>query len=171
VPRFLVSSVLLSSIAMSSCQRGLVIREEYVRGEEGMTIPGPFSTARMRIHPLTHAERVEGTLRLVLHMELNDGWGDTIKALGTVKATIEPVGSGAGRAVTWDVDIRDSATNVSYFDSVTRTYRFVLTGVPAWFEQEGRGTLRVQFRTARADGTVNAISDRFEVEIAQSDQS
>lgn len=155
---------------MSSCQRGLVIREEFVRGEDGMTIPGPFSTARMRVHPLTHTERVEGATRLVLHMELNDGWGDTIKALGTVKATIEPVGTTDGRSVTWDVDIRDSTTNVSFFDSVTRTYRFVFSGVPAWFEHDGSGVLRVQFRTARSDGTVNAITDSFEVEATPADE-
>jgi len=166
-----VIPVLISCLAMSSCQRGLVIREEYVRGDEGMTIPGPFSTARMRVHPLTHTERVEGETRLVLHMELNDGWGDTIKALGTVRATMEPVGGQGGRGVTWDVDIRDSKTNVSYFDSVTRTYRFVFSGVPGWFETEGRGMVRLQFRTARADGSVNAISDSFEVEVGMSEQN
>jgi len=119
----------------------------------------------MRVHPLTHVEKVGDRERVVLHVEIRDGWGDTIKGVGRVTVRLRKSGSvtiGQG-GVKWDIDLRDLATNVSYFDSVTRTYRFVITGLPGWFVDEGRGRLRVSFHTARADGTIKVLQDDFEI--------
>ncbi len=154
-----------SSLLPAGCQRGVVIREEVVRADEGMYLPGPFAPAMMRVHPLTHSEIYDGQTRVVLHVEIRDGWGDTIKGVGRVSVRLRRSGASTigETGVNWDIDLRDLATNVSYFDSVTRTYRFVITGLPDWFEVEGRGKMRVLFRTARADGTIESLQDDFEI--------
>ncbi len=36
--------------------------------------------------------------------------------------------------------------------------------MPDWFAIEGRGKLRVQFRTARGDGSIEVFQDEFEIE-------
>ncbi len=150
----------------SGCGREVrVIREEVESAEEGMVRPGPFSPTEMRIHPLTHFEMVGDQERIVLHMEIRDGWGDTIKGVGDVQVNLRQSGSTAlgENGARWDIDLRDLATNVSYFDSVTRTYRFVLSGLPGWFAVDGRGRVRVNFRTGRADGTIKVLQDEFEI--------
>ena len=160
-----LAAIALAIIPMTGCQRGVVIREEVVRAEEGMVRPGPFAPAMMRVHPLTHTEVFDGQTRVVLHVELRDGWGDTIKGVGRVSVRLRRSGASTigETGVNWDMDLRDLATNVSYFDSVTRTYRFVITGLPDWFAVEGRGKMRVLFRTARADGTIESFQDDFEI--------
>ena len=152
-------------VVVAGCQRGVVIREEVVEADEGMVVPGPFAPTEMRIHPLTHAEAVGVNGQIVLHVEVRDGWGDTIKGIGDVQVRLRRSGATTlGESGTkWDIDLRDFSTNVSYFDSVTRTYRFVLTGLPDWFTLEGRGRLRVLFRTARADGSIEVFQDDFEI--------
>ncbi|MFK7760044.1 MAG: hypothetical protein AB8C13_08860 [Phycisphaerales bacterium] len=157
-----VGALVASSLG---CQRGVSIREEVSVGEDGMWIPGPFAPAEMRIHPLSHFEQVGDDSRIVLHMEVRDGWGDTIKGVGrvTVRLRRSDALTMGTSGVRWDIDLRNLATNVSYFDSVTRTYKFVLSGLPEWFESEGRGRVRVQFQTARTDGSIKAIQDDFEI--------
>jgi hypothetical protein len=152
-------------VVIVGCQRGVVIREEVIEADEGMVVPGPFAPTVMRIHPLTHTETVEESERIVLHVEIRDGWGDTIKGIGDVQVHLRRSGSSTiGETGTkWDIDLRDFSTNVSYFDSVTRTYRFVLSGMPDWFAHEGRGRIRVLFRTARADGSIEVFQDEFEL--------
>lgn len=167
------SPVLISAIALGGlagclvgCQRGVVIREEVIEADEGMVVPGPFAPTAMRIHPLTHTEADGESSRIVLHVEVRDGWGDTIKGVGDVQVHLRRSGSATigESGIKWDIDLRDLTTNVSYFDSVTRTYRFVLSGMPDWFAIEGRGKLRVQFRTARGDGSIEVFQDEFEIE-------
>lgn len=167
------SPVLISAIAIGGlagclvgCQRGVVIREEVIEADEGMVVPGPFAPTAMRIHPLTHTEADGESSRIVLHVEVRDGWGDTIKGVGDVQVHLRRSGSATigESGIKWDIDLRDLTTNVSYFDSVTRTYRFVLSGMPDWFAIEGRGKLRVQFRTARGDGSIEVFQDEFEIE-------
>lgn len=163
-----VTGLAMAGVMMCSsagCQRGVVIREEVVEADEGMIRPGPFAPSQMRIHPLTHVETLGDGERIVLHVEVRDGWGDTIKGVGDVQVNLRRSGAallGQG-GVKWDMDLRDLATNVSYFDSVTRTYRFVLSGLPAWFTSEGRGRVRVLFRTGRADGSIEVMQDDFEI--------
>lgn len=160
-----IGAGLLGLLALSGCYQGVNIREEVTRAEDGMWVPGPFAPTEMRIHPLTHAEVFGEQERLIVHMEIRDGWGDTIKGVGRV--TIRFRKSGATTigesGVKWDIDLRDLATNVSYFDSVTRTYKFVLTGLPDWFAVDGRGRMRLSFHTARTDGTIKTLQDDFEV--------
>lgn len=162
----LTACVLLQSVLLvGGCQRGVVILEEVERAGEGMVRPGPFAPAEMRIHPLTHPETVGDRERIVLHMEVRDGWGDTIKGVGAVTVRLRRAGvSAVGQdEIKWDIDLRDLTKNVSYFDSVTRTYRFVITGLPSWFTEQGTGRLRVDFRTARANGDIFSMHDEFEV--------
>lgn len=163
----------MSGLLISGCQRGVNIREELVRADEGMWIPGPFSPAEMRVHPLTHAEMVGDKERVVLHVEVRDGWGDTIKGVGRVTVRMSRAGSGSSigdSGTKWEIDLTDLATNVSYFDSVTRTYKFVLTGLPSWFAVDERGRLRVSFHTARSDGSIKTLQDEFEIVRVAMDQ-
>lgn len=150
------------------CQPDQVIVTEILRNDQGMIVPGPFAPDTMRVHPLTHAERVEGEQRIVVHMELTDGWGDTVKGTGTVRIALERLG---GRALSdettaWDIDLSEISASMAYFDPVTRTYKFVLTGLPGWFAGGERGRLRVLYRTARGDGTVRVMRDVFEVGVS-----
>ena len=167
-----IASVLTfsSCLFLSACQLDRVIVSEVVTNEEGLVIPGPFAPDEMRVHPLTHTEKIGNELRLVVHVELLDGWGDTVKGLGTIRAELERSDSqslGDG-STTWDIDISGIEKNMSYFDSVTRTYRFVFTGVPAWFVEQSGGTLRVLFRTARSNGDINALRDEYQVRVSRS---
>jgi len=165
--------VLLACVCVAGCNRVVNIREEVVAADEGMVRPGPFAPTEIRIHPLTHVELVGDQKQVVLHVEVRDGWGDTIKGIGDVKVLLRRSGGasiGENRQQ-WDIDLRDFKTNISYFDSVTRTYRFVLGGLPDWFLSDGRGRVRVLFRTGRADGTVEVLQDDFEIVVINSDGS
>ena len=160
-----ITSVLaVLALGAGGCQVDRVIEVEVMRNEEGLILNGPFGPDDMRVHPLTHAEIVDGRPRLVVHMEINDAWGDSVKGLGTVGIELSRIGAGVGEDQTrWDIDIGGVERNVSYFDGVTRTYRFVLTGVPSWFGREGRGRLTLTFNWARADGSVDSRSDSYEI--------
>lgn len=157
--------ILCACGCLAGCKLDRVIVSEVVENEEGMVIPGPFAPDAMRVHPLTHTENVGGETRLVVHIELSDGWGDTVKGLGTIRAELERVDvqSLGDASTTWDIDVSGIEDNMSYFDSVTRTYRFVFTGVPAWFDELARGRLRVLFRTAKTNGEVSVLRDEYEV--------
>lgn len=157
--------ILGAAVVSTACNRVVNIREEVTEAEDGMVRPGPFSPAEMRIHPLTHIETVGSEKRVVLHIELRDGWGDTVKGIGDLSVHLRKSGAVAlGQGGTkWDIDLREFEVNVSFFDSVTRTYRFVLSGLPTWFETEGKGRLRVLYRTGRTDGSVVSMQDDFEV--------
>lgn len=151
-------------------QRGVVVREEVVRTSEGLVLPGPFAPKAMRVHPLTHAELdVDGSPRVVVHVELKDAWGDTVKGIGRVQAQVWQDGKSAQEAVRWDVDLRTLGENASFYDPATRTYRIVLGGLPTWLGQsvqsgEGvAGRLRVLFLTSEVDGTAVVLRDEFVV--------
>ncbi|MBO6512539.1 MAG: hypothetical protein JJ974_01065 [Phycisphaerales bacterium] len=162
---FLAAGVLGAITLSAGCNRVVSIREEVTEADDGMVRPGPFAPSEMRIHPLTHVESVGDVKRIVLHMELRDGWGDTVKGIGAMSIQLGRSGSASiGQSGTrWDIDLRDFETNVSYFDSVTRTYRFVLSGLPDWFTADGRGRLRVQYRTGRTDGSIESMQDDFQL--------
>ena len=110
--------MLSGGLHLGGCNRVVNIREEVMEADDGMVRPGPFAPAVMRIHPLTHIEVVDGEKRIVLHMELRDGWGDTIKGIGDLKVHLRRSGSVTlGQDGTkWDIDIRDFEVNVSYFE-------------------------------------------------------
>jgi len=158
--------VCVFALAGAGCgQIDRVVEVEVMRNEAGMIRNGPFGPSAMRIHPLTHAEVVDGESRIVVHMELTDAWGDTVKGLGGATVELSRVGSVRGEGVTrWDIALGEVRPNLSYFDAVTRTYRFVLTEVPAWFERDRRGRLAMTYKWATAGGDVVSRQDSFEIE-------
>ncbi len=110
---------------------------------------GTFTPEAIRIHPLTHIEAAppaeeSGDRRaggdasmLILHLEVTDGWSDTIKAMGSLRVDLFRPGAGVSpgietQTLAWDVtDLMDPETNSRRFDRATRTYRLPLRG-PAW---------------------------------------
>ncbi len=155
------------------CRNGIYFQEQVVRTEDMLAVPGPFRPAAMRVHPLTHTELgARGEAELILHVELKDPWGDTVKGVGQMQVQLRRGGSGStiGDAGTrWDIDLRDIEENVSYFDSTTRTYRIVLGGLPAWLDAAVRGgeetdsRVRVLFRTSKADGEPVVLQDEYQM--------
>ena len=102
--------------------------------------PSPFAPVSLRIHPLTHVDRIPskpgGNCSIVLHFELKDRYGDSVKALGMVRVELAmPVqGAVAGmesRELTWEMhEFINADENFKRFDSSTRTYRIRLTLEP-----------------------------------------
>ena len=171
-PRLILASVCgVGLVSMLGCQGSIIFQEQVVRTDDLLAVPGPFRPSAMRVHPLTHTElRVDGEPVMVLHIELKDPWGDTVKGVGQVQVQLRKASetSTIGDPGTrWDIDLRDIETNVSYFDSATRTYRIVLGGLPGWLDQSVRdgspdaSRVRVLFRTAKADGEPVVLQDEF----------
>ncbi len=151
-------------------QRGAVVKEQVVRAGDGLVMPGPFAPKAMRVHPLTHAELdADGAARVVVHVELKDAWGDTVKGIGRLQAQVWADGQSAQDAIRWDVDLRTLGDNASFYDPATRTYRIVLGGLPGWLDaaiREGAGSagrLRVLFMTSEVDGSAVVLRDEFVV--------
>jgi len=150
----------------AGCSRVQIVREQIVRTEDGFAVPGPFAPRVMRVHPLTHSELdKQDESRIVLHVELKDSWGDTVKGVGRLQIQLR--GGESQVRQRWDVDLRELDSNVGYFDSATRTYRVVLGGLPGWLDSavrsgEGsRGRIRVLFRTAMGDGEAVVLQDEY----------
>ena len=138
--------------------------DQVVRTEDGAIVQGVFAPAAMRIHPLTHADTgADGGRRVVLHMELKDAWGDTVKGVGSVQIQLRRRDTGriGESGARWDIDLVDLDVNTSYFDSATRTYKFVLGNPPAWIEDEAR--VRVLFSTTRPNGDAVVLQDEYEL--------
>ena len=162
---------LLSAIPLLACQGSTIYREQVVRTEDFLAVPGPFRPSAMRVHPLTHTElQVDGQPIVVLHLELKDPWGDTVKGIGQVQIQLRRATGTAtigNRGTRWDLDLRNLETNISYFDSATRTYRIVLGDLPDWLDQSVRdgtpesATIRALFRTAKTDGQPVVLQDEF----------
>lgn len=133
--------LLLAGLAACGVQRGVPT--------PGGSSPAPvaaascdaFAPRTMRIHPLTHIDAITdkgGTHPvLVLHVELKDRYGDTVKWLGAMQVTMSRpvVGMTPGletQELRWDVrEFHVADTNAAYFDPTTRTYRIVLE-TPEW---------------------------------------
>ena len=166
--------MLVGAIAlMSGCNRGMIFQEQIVRTDDLLAVPGPFRPSAMRVHPLTHTEiGADGDPVIILHMELKDSWGDTVKGIGQLQVQLREQGSASAignRGTRWDIDLRDIAVNVSYFDSATRTYRFVIGGLPSWLASSVEdqssaqvgARVRVLFRTSKADGEAVVLQDEY----------
>lgn len=149
----------------------MIFQEQVVRTDDLLAVPGPFRPAVMRVHPLTHTEvNADGDAVMILHVELKDPWGDTVKGVGQLQVQLRrqsATGVIGNRGTRWDVDLRDIEVNVSYFDSATRTYRVVIGGLPDWLDesvkaQEAVGSrVRVLFRTSKADGEAVVLQDEY----------
>lgn len=101
---------------------------------------GPFAPASMRVHPLTHVEKVAGGKAEVwLHVELRDRWGDGVKGVGRMAIRLfgpkDGMSGPEAEVLRWDVDLNDLERNVELFDPATRTYRVQLGGGPAWLTE------------------------------------
>jgi hypothetical protein len=137
---------------------------------------GPFAPASMRVFPLTQFEVEEdGRARIVLHLEMRDRWGDTVKATGKLRVRLyRASGSGFGPAderqeLVWDVDLQDLGLNAALFDPSTRTYRVVLGQLPAWatemVQAGGRSvTLVAVLITRDPDGETVSLRDVYRLE-------
>ncbi|MFI4898387.1 MAG: hypothetical protein ACIARR_11235, partial [Phycisphaerales bacterium JB059] len=99
--RLMTRTVLVGSVvacgALGGCARpGSLPRESMPA--TGQLTGGPFAPASMRVYPLTQIERTgEGEARLVLHLELRDAWGDTVKGIGNLQVQLLRGGAGGGR--------------------------------------------------------------------------
>ncbi|MBL4698154.1 MAG: hypothetical protein JKX70_04905 [Phycisphaerales bacterium] len=162
---------MLPMVYIGGCSTSFIFQEQIVRTDDLLAVPGPFRPSVMRVHPLTHTELdADGQAVMILHVELKDPWGDTVKGVGQVQVQLrkESATSVVGnRGTRWDIDLRDIEVNVSYFDSATRTYRFVIGGLPGWLSdsvetQEAIGArVRVLFRTSKADGEAVVLQDEY----------
>lgn len=141
----------------------------------GWRSPGPFEPVALRVFPLTRVERdAAGAAQIVLHLELKDEWGDTVKGVGALTVQLlRPAGvaSGGGRdEVRWDVSLWGAEENARYYDPSSRTYRIVLGDVPGWVDAmmsrsdpEDRVRITAQLRTPTGDGSMRSLWDELEL--------
>lgn len=162
----LVGAVVACGVLGGCARPGSLPRESMPA--TGQLTGGPFAPASMRVYPLTQIERTgEGEARLVLHLELRDAWGDTVKGIGNLQVQLLRGGAGGGRDERmWEVDMRDPASNALYYDPATRTYRVQLRDLPDWAvaqsEREG-GSVRVLavLNTPAPDGSERYLRDEY----------
>ncbi|MEQ8770229.1 MAG: hypothetical protein RIB60_06940 [Phycisphaerales bacterium] len=146
----------------------------------GWRAPGPFEPVAIRVFPLTRLDRDDdGAARVVLHLEMKDEWGDTVKGVGQLTVQLlRPAGTASGEGrdeVRWDVAMWSDEDNARYYDPSSRTYRIVLGDVPGWVEAmmpdadgvpaPGAGSVRLtaQLETPRSDGTMRRLWDEAEL--------
>lgn len=143
-------------------------------GMSGVALPGPFAPELVRVYPLTHVDTDEqGRGRIVLHVELRDRWGDTVKGAGLLQVQLLR-GTGLGESgpseeqVRWEIDLRDPDENAAFYDPSTRTYRVPLGDVPDWLKRSvgeasggRRVTLSVIFRTPDGVGRERVLTDEY----------
>ena len=141
----------------------------------------PFGPTTLRIHPLSHVdEPIGGTSPeaaarsiIVLHVELKDRYGDTVKGLGTLTATLyrgASPSSGGGdvsaeavQQAKWEVPgMDDPDENARQFDAATRTYRIQLEA-PEWMEGAVQNGSRLRMRVVLDLGGGRTLSDEWGV--------
>lgn len=152
-----------------------------------------FAPARVRIHPLTLVDAVASDTNetgagsgakdravLVLHYELRDRFGDSIKALGLLKVELYRPAPGVmggveTREANWTVaDTLEAEGNSTRFDRTTRTYRVQLFA-PGWVRDWAAGDaaarsgtpwikVRVVYETLDGDGKMRTITDEFVIQ-------
>ncbi len=139
-------------------------------GPSGTIVGGAseaFAPASLRVHPLSHVEvgpqtAVSGPI-IVLHVELKDRYGDTVKGLGRLQVLLYKQGEGQSEVqdLRWDVaQMSEPDANARLFDPATRTYRLQLDA-PAWV---GQATGWIKVRAVLAIETPEGerlLSDEF----------
>jgi len=101
----------------------------------------PIRPVSLRIHPLTHTDTTAGgkadQCAIIVHFELKDRFGDSVKSTGLLRIELAKPASGAltgmeSRELTWELpELIDAHENFKRVDSSTRTYRIALNA-PAW---------------------------------------
>jgi len=145
--------------------------------EAGVITAYPFAPTALRIHPLTHIDpgwEREGeapeNAQLILHFELLDRYGDSVKGLGNVHVELyRPGGVLPGtetQELAWDVEgMNLPEANTKRFDMATRTYRVPLVA-PTWIADTAQKEfikIRVTMRTPGADGE-QVLQDEFAIQ-------
>lgn len=208
MPRtFFIFLAALSLVALSACSApgsaaGL-------RGNSVNVGGWPFVPTSMRIYPLTHIERgiaapappanpsgpspadnvqpmdtvaaqKKSEVRLIVHIDCRDSWGDSTKAIGSLtillygpggspNAAPDPgsvVDKGATQQRRYDVDLTDLKRNAELYDPATRTYRIPLAGLPEWITSAAgpvKVTLRAEMKSPRPDGSSVLMVDEYVV--------
>jgi hypothetical protein len=192
-PALLAALALTTALTFSGCgwmagSRQTAGQRSPAAGETRLT-PGPtlnaFAPAAVRLYPLTHAQPTGpgGRPVLVVHVEVKDGWGDSIKAPGELVVRVAPLsGWGAAREgetrepSRWRVDMIDAELNSAWFDPATRTYQVRLSNLPTWMEEgirQGAGkdgndrSLRItaEFTALNAQGLVKTFYDELDLRL------
>lgn len=139
-----------------------------------------FAPNRVRIHPLTHVDASGSRGVLILHYELRDRFGDSVKALGELKVELYKPGPGVmgsmeTREASWTVaQTLVAEGNSERFDRTTRTYRVQLFA-PAWVRDWAAANpaaradtpwikVRVLYTAIDADGQAKTLTDEFVVQ-------
>lgn len=139
-----------------------------------------FAPSRVRIHPLTHVDASGSRGVLVLHYELRDRFGDSVKSLGELKVELYKPGPGVmgsmeSREASWTVEQTLAPEgNTERFDRTTRTYRIQLFA-PAWVRDWARADaatrasvpwikVRVLYTALDVDGNPKTLTDEFVVQ-------
>lgn len=168
-------TIALSAVLLGGCQ----IDEGNAALPAAKGAPA-FAPATMRIHPLTHIEKgpqtgpAAGQATVVLHVELKDRFGDSVKGLGSLRLELFKPGAGVSpgiesQALTWDVnDLGEPEGNSRRFDQSTRTYRIPLVA-PAWVAEWGgkdasgatQGWLKLRAVFTTSEGPVRYLEDEF----------
>jgi hypothetical protein len=135
--------------------------------EAGVIAAYPFTPTSLRIHPLTHVESgweragaAPEQSQLILHFELLDRYGDSVKGLGPLHVELYRPGAAAPNTetqdLTWEVGgMEHPESNTRRFDNATRTYRIPLVA-PTWVAESVQSgswvRVRVMMRTPTEDG-------------------
>ncbi|MBL4701471.1 MAG: hypothetical protein JKX85_09455 [Phycisphaeraceae bacterium] len=145
----LVVAVMLFG-ALAGCQfkgDGVAANEQSNRQlgvSDDVWLPTPN---RIRIYPSSRFVITENRPALEARVELQDVMGDSIKAAGFFH--LELLEDTQQKLYSWDVPINTLKDQENYFESVTRTYRFVLR-LDRELYADDQLTLAVSFR--RQDG-------------------
>jgi hypothetical protein len=179
--------LLLCTLALVGCRASPppdpAPHEEGARARSPRVARYPFAPVSLRVHPLTHVDTAEagkrgqeGSSEVVLHFELLDKFGDSVKGLGTVTVELYKPGPGMTPGIetqelTWDVPGMDDAEqNTRRFDVATRTYRVPLSA-PRWVldavsPAHGPGWLKVRvvMTVAGEGGEARYLEDEYVIQ-------
>jgi hypothetical protein len=155
---FRASSLALYGFA-ACCLSGCIVDHASPSTESLLNEPRENARARvfdpvaLRVHPLTHVDATGSTCVLIVHVELRDAFGDSVKGLGDL--IVEAEGPN-GQRIAWDVPgMLDPEANTRRFDPPTRTYRMPLRcpqWVASWAAAPRKAPLTIKARLTRSDG-------------------
>ncbi|CAG0952809.1 hypothetical protein PHYC_00293 [Phycisphaerales bacterium] len=176
--------VIVPLVFLAACSSWGVNRSS---GRTLPTMPHPFDPVTLRVHGLTHIDPTGPKVGadqclLVLHFELKDRFGDTVKGLGPLKVELYKPGAGVApgietQALSWELpDFADPEANASRFDTATNTYRIPLIAgkwADQWLDPGNEGLrerapawlkVRASLSTQDADRRAVLLSDEFVVQ-------